>query len=111
MRRFFLMVGLVGLTVLATPAAFAQKASTGETQNSKFSAEIMAQGETTSPTPTGSPSPPQPGTPEEEEFDPDAGVPIGMKAFPFIAGGLLLLLILGIGLGYIRNVQKTSESQ
>lgn len=60
-----------------------------------------------SPSPTASPSPV---VPEEEAFDPDAGVPIGMKVFPFIAGGLLVLLFLAVGLGYIRNVQKTTET-
>lgn len=59
-----------------------------------------------SPAPSPTPAP----LPTEAAFDPDEGVPIGMKVFPFVAGGLLLLLILAIGLGYIRNVQKTTES-
>lgn len=65
----------------------------------------------TSPTPSPTPSPTQAGVPEQQAFDPDAGVPIGMKVFPFLAGGMLLLLILAIGLGYIRNVQKTTETR
>lgn len=63
------------------------------------------------PTPSPSPTETQPGVPEQQAFDPDAGLPLGMKVFPLLAGGLLLLLFLAIGLGYIRNVQKTTEAQ
>lgn len=47
----------------------------------------------------------------KKQFDPNAGVPIGMKVFPYLAGGLLLLLGAAIVFGYIRTVQKTTESQ
>jgi plastocyanin len=64
-----------------------------------------------SATPSPTPSPTEAAAPAQAEFDPDAGLPLGMKVFPFAAGALLLLFFFAIGLGYIRNVQKTTETQ
>lgn len=72
---------------------------------------VSAAAATPTPSPSPSPSPTEAAALTQDEFDPDAGVPIGMKAFPFLAGGMLFLLILAVGLGYIRNVQKTTETQ
>lgn len=79
---------------------------------------IVVSGAGAQPSPTAAPggvnltpSPTATAAPETKKFDPNAGVPIGMKVFPFLAGGLLFLLILAIGIGYIRTVQKTTESQ
>lgn len=64
-----------------------------------------------SPAARPSPSPTSAAIPTVKPLDPNAGVPILMKVFPLVTGGMFLLLILAIGVGYIRNVQKSTEPE
>ena len=65
---------------------------------------------TASPTPSPSPSPAAAAAANPQQ-DVDAQVPQGIKLFPMLSGGLLLLTMAGVALAWIRNVVRTAGSR
>jgi plastocyanin len=63
-----------------------------------------------SPSPSPSPSPTAAEAAPEEE-DTEANLPIGVRAFPFLAFGLLVILGAGVAIGYLRTLLRTTESR
>jgi len=63
-----------------------------------------------SPSPSPSPSPTAAQAAPEEE-DTEANLPIGVRAFPFLAFGLLVILGAGVAIGYLRTLLRTTESR
>lgn len=63
-----------------------------------------------SPSPSPSPSPTAAQAAAEEE-DTEANLPIGVRAFPFLAFGLLVILGAGLAIGYLRTLLRTTESR
>lgn len=61
-----------------------------------------------SPAAADSPSPSPDAAAAADENHPNAGVPIGVKAFPFVGLGLLVLFAVGLFAAYVRTVFKTT---
>jgi plastocyanin len=65
---------------------------------------------TAAPEPSPSPSP-EPAAASPEEEDVDANLPLGIKVFPLLAGGMLALALVGMGGAWVRNVLRAAEDR
>jgi plastocyanin len=55
-----------------------------------------------------SPSPETAAATADEQEDVDANLPLGIKVFPLLAGGLLALSLVGMGLAWVGNVLRAA---
>jgi plastocyanin len=72
--------------------------------------DVVVEG--TAPADEASPSPsPEAAVASQETEDVDANLPLGIKVFPLLAGGMLALALGGMGLAWVRNVLRTAENR